>query len=153
MVLLRKSQVETFGLLIIVILIIFLALFFIRISSFSSNIDNNVKDSIIANNIVTSITKVTICEKQQLPSIIKNCNNNVNSCSQDSCKLLDEKLSFMMDAAGYDENRYKLTVSTTQKELLSIGNCNLNDANIISSTPYTIYLDGQSAILKAYLCS
>ncbi len=152
MAILRKAQVETFGLLIIVILIVFIAIFIIRLSSLSADNSNNIKDSIIANNVITSITKVTICQKQQFPSILKACYNHALSCNTDSCQLLSKELSSMLESSGFSKNEYKLTAATKEKELLSIGDCNIKSGNIVASSPYTIYIEGNSAVLKMYIC-
>lgn len=153
MAILKKAQVETFGLLIIVILIVFIAIFAIRLSLLSPGEDVTVKDSIIANNLVVSITKVTICQRQQFPSILRSCNNEGKSCNQDSCQLLEKELSYMLEVSGFSEEEYKLTASTNEKTLIDLGNCNIQESDAIASSPYTIYLDGNSAILKFYICN
>ena len=151
MAILKKAQIETFGLLIIVILLVFIAIFIIRLSLYPSQDNLATRDSTIANNLVTSLSKVTICEKQQLSTIIKNCYNNKNSCQQDSCQLLNKELPIMINNLGFSQQEYKLIISTKEKDILSLGSCNLN-ANVIASSPYTIYLDGNSAIMKVFIC-
>ena len=152
MAILKKAQAETIGLLVIVTLIVFIALFVIRLAYLTQQDNSSIKDSITVNNMVTALTKVTICEKQQLASVLKNCYNHQDSCQQDSCQLLDEKLSLMMQLSGFSQKEYKLIAATGQENLLEIGSCDITKANAITSSPYNIYLDRNSATLKIYIC-
>ncbi len=145
MVLLRKSQVEMFGLVIIVILIVIIALFAIKFALRPKVEEKPVKLGLIANNLLNAIVKANICNDKSFDDALIACGNKVPLCDNEACSLVKKELEMVMSKFGYN---YKFIASIDKKEYFVNGEC----SDGIASTSY-VSRDGSSLYsYKIYLC-
>ncbi len=102
----RRGQVETMGLVIIVILVIMIGLFFLVFSLNGG--DNSTEDIFLstkANNLVNSLSSLSMGNSDFSSEIIDCCGGNMISCEDITqsailaMNYIDEKVSFTVECA------------------------------------------------------
>ena len=131
----RKGQVETMGLMIIVVLILFVGIFALKFLLVSpvNNMDEPVL-SIKANNLMNALSKINICDKP--------FNDAVVGCCDGDCSCLFEEVDNIINNTL--ENNYKIEFCDSR----SSGSCEVG----ISSTKYSFKQSGIEYGSKVYLC-
>jgi hypothetical protein len=127
----RKGQVETMGLVIIVILIIMIGLFFL-IFSLGDDVDGteDVFLSMKANNLVNSLSSMNIGNSDFGSKVIDCCGGNIISCTdvmgfaEIAMGYIDEKVTFEVECAyggGPGSTGDCLSGITSERIVLSSG--------------------------------
>jgi hypothetical protein len=100
----KKAQMETFGLMIIVVILIVAALISLRFIILSNGTSQNQELlSIKANNLANSIKNADLCN-QNFENAIINCCNKESFCDQDACKLVSKEIELIL--TYQDEKTY-----------------------------------------------
>ena len=105
---LRKGQIESFGLVIIVIIFVLLFVFFIYIKTRASS--DNISDRLLdikTNNLRNSILKTTLCKDVSIKDEILNCNNGNSACGD--CDELKNKIKTIIDKSLESKIKYEFT--------------------------------------------
>ena len=88
----RRGQIEMIGLMVIVLILIIVALFFLRFSLRSDSFEDDTLLSLKANNLVNAIKKVTDCGKPFEEAIIACCQEE-NFCGNPSCEHVTDTIN------------------------------------------------------------
>lgn len=126
----KKSQAETIGLMVIVILFLLIgliALRFMLISNPKNDLDNIL--SAKANNMANSIKNANLCNGN-FQKAIEACCNKENYCDLEACRLIADKINDFTNES--DEKLYIEALDSNENKCFSVGNC----MNGISSNPY-----------------
>ena len=109
MALLKKAQVETFGLVIIVILLSFILIFALKFITKpkQSNLEENYLQ-LQANNLRSVILKTNLCPETMIKEEIINCQFNDPSCS--SCEFLEAKIKEIIEISIQSNVNYEFIV-------------------------------------------
>lgn len=118
MVLLRKAQVETFGLVIIVILLSFILIFALRFITKPKQ--TGLEEDYLqlqANNLRSVILKTNLCPETTIKEEIVNCQFNSPDCSE-SCDLLWNAVEEIIEKSVQAKVKYEFTVDVIDAEPL-----------------------------------
>ena len=119
-----KGQTETMGLMIIVVLLLFLGIIFLSFALRERpNLTPEVRESLQTTYLLTSLLQTTLDNKP-----IK---EHFPDCSND-CSNLKNKLIIILDSAVQPGQNYNFTLSTEDKQLLSIGKCSKGAISVTS---------------------
>ena len=145
----KKSQIEMFGLVILVILIALSLVIAIRFM-FGNNeneIPIAVELSSQAGNLQLSLLKTEVCNGNSLEKVIQACCSNEDSCDQNACDLAESMIKESIKSIMPDQ-AYKVT-AFSETECFSINNgCTENVKNQITIGPSRI----GNARFEIFLC-
>ena len=140
----KLGQVEAVGLVVIVILITLIGLFVAKFSltSNDSNFDVDIRDNVLANNILNSVLQLTKGNESMLDSITK-CKEREN------CEELGDEIKEIMGKIGYNEDKFILSAESGKDKLFEMGKC---DGDMFAASPYKIRRNMITYTIKFVLC-
>lgn len=140
----KLGQIEAIGLVVIVILITVIGLFVAKFSlnSDSSDVDVDIRDNILANNILNAVLQLTKGNESMMDSITK-CKERGN------CEELSNEIKDIMERIGYKEDKFILTVESGKDKLFEIGKC---EGDMFAASPYKIRRNMVTYTIKFMLC-
>jgi hypothetical protein len=115
-----KAQIETMGLLIIVVIIVLVFLFVLAFMRSSDVEDNNDFYSLKANNLMNAIKKVSVCN-ENMEDAIKACCDGYDFCGEDACDFVEENINIII-GSSIEENYY-FEAKKDENVCISLGNC------------------------------
>ena len=123
----KKSQIEMFGLLILVMLIaisLVIAVRFMLGSSSQSEIPVEPRLTSQAINLELALTRTSVCENTDFTNVLIACCNDQDSCGKNACDLAKEILDSSLPQLIPNQN-YNVSFSIQNKECLtsSKGSC------------------------------
>ena len=133
----KRGQAEIIGLVVVVLLLVFALIFFVKIKgSDDENESRLIRSNLRANSALNALMKVHIendDEKRQMKDLIsEGCTDN------DSCERVKEKLEYYLNdpkVGIFNEEKYHLIVSEGGKYLISVGKyC----ASGINASPFIV---------------
>ena len=136
-----KGQTEIVGLVVIVMLLLFTGLLYLKFSATDSDNLDEIRTNVKAANLLSSITKLTIKGKSFGDHLI--------DCKLSGrCSDLREEIPKIIAASGLQKNQaYMFTVSSGDANLIEIGNCS---TGIASNMP--IAREGVSFEITLKIC-
>ncbi len=128
-----KGQIETLGLLVIVILLVFIGIFALKFMSFD---DRKVVDesfySVKANNLLNAIQKATVCDINMEKAIIACFEENSFCGRADVCTFVEEEINKIIDESLEEKVSFIAEDSQYGNIGVEIVNCN-NGISSVSS--------------------
>ena len=113
-----KGQTETIGLMIIVVLLLFLGIIFLSFAlREKQDFTPEVRTSLQTTSLLTALLQTTV-DNQQLKENFQNC-----YVKEENCLTLANETSKILDLAVQPGQNYNFTLSTEDKQLISIGKC------------------------------
>ena len=120
-----KGQTETMGLMIIVVLLLFLGIIFLSFALRERpDLTPEVRESLQTTYLLTALLQTTLDDKP--------VKEHFTTCYNDDCSNLKTKLSIILDSAVQPGQNYNFTLSTEDKQLLSIGKCSKGAISVTS---------------------
>lgn len=89
---------EMMGMVIIVVLIIVIIGIYISFASNPNQPKNDDVTNVQNEKLIRSMLQVTVCNNANLEDIIESCSKEMNSCGMDSCELLEQSASQMLES-------------------------------------------------------
>ena len=149
----RKGQIEIVGLVIIVIILIFSALIFLRLyfASSPSGSDDNLLLVQKANNMVNAIKGVEVCNSNMAQAIISCCNSEV-FCGREACDFVLDQTAKIVNLTMSGEIINIEVKDRDGKSCFSYakGRCN---GGYVASSPSLIKESGGEAEIYLSLCT
>jgi flagellin-like protein len=145
----RKGQIEIIGLLIVVVLIVIGALFYVKFALLTPDDDFQKlhSDSIDSNNLINAILNVKVCENTiKIKDGIVACANNEVICDQDACGLVEEGINTIFETIG--DKKRSFVVLEGEKVFLELGECEYG----VASGKYPIRGDYSSYDVQLRVC-
>lgn len=118
------------GLVIIVILIIFAALLFVRFGLTKPPNEQSSIQTAQSYNLINAITNIQICDNQSIRQAIHKCNTNEPLCNQEACSYTTQRINQIIQASTSKSMAFY--AYNEQTELLNTGDCTYGTA----SPPY-----------------
>ena len=135
----KRGQAEIIGLVVVVLLLVFALIFFIKVkTSGDENESQLIRSNLRANSALNALMKVHIendDEKRQMKDLIEECILNSDECNNAKIKLEDH-----LDSVFSDEKEYHLVVSEGGTDLFSIGK---GCKSSISASPFIVRNGGK----------
>ena len=135
----KRGQAEIIGLVVVVLLLVFALIFFIKVkTSGDENESQLIRSNLRANSALNALMKVHIendDEKRQMKDLIEECILNSDECNNAKIKLEDH-----LDSVFSDEKEYHLVVSEGGTDLFSIGK---GRKSSISASPFIVRNGGK----------
>lgn len=120
-----KGQTETIGLMIIVVLLLFLGIIFLNFALRERpDLTPEVRESLQTTYLLTSLLQTTL-DNQPVKEHFQDCYGN-------NCSNLKDNLVIILDSAVQPGQNYNFTLSTEDKQLLSIGKCSKGAISLTS---------------------
>jgi len=117
----KKAQIEIIGLVIIVVLLVFIAIFALSFMIKPMQHDNSLL-KIKANALRASILKTDICNQVSVKDEIENCIDGYNECG--SCDKLKQDINDMITNSLEANEKYSFVVSNDYGgSFININNC------------------------------
>ena len=145
----RRGQAEIIGLVVIVLLLVFALIFFVK---FKSSDDENegklIRSNLRANSALNALMKVHIendAKKRQMKDLIEECVSMFVGCD-DAVNNLTYYLNDN-DNGIFNNEKYRLIVSEGDKDLISLGK---TCRNSISASPFILRNGGK---IELKLCT
>lgn len=140
----KLGQVEAIGLVVIVILITVIGLFVAKFSLDSSNsdMDLDIRDNILANNILNAVLQLTKDNGSMMDEIM-NCEERKN------CEELGNEIKDIMGWIGYKENTFILNAESGKSRLFEIGRC---EGGFFAASPYKIRKNMITYTIRFMIC-
>lgn len=140
----KKAQMEMFGLVIIVVLIVVIALFALRFMFIGRGTSGN-KDQVLsikANNLINALLKVSVNGNDIKQDIGSCCVSNIN------CASIENKIEEIIENSI--EENYEFTALSNDQECFVInkGQCEFG----VSSSSYIDNIDGIKHEFSILLC-
>ena len=139
----KKGQIETIGLLVIVVLLLVIGVVFLK---FNVNDKHNLKADLRTNtqttNLLRAVMKASLSDKSVSDAVV-DCSFNSAQCAS-----ISDEIKKMLDVSVGKGKNYEFTASADNKQLISIGNC--TDVGIVAS--YQISKDGAFVEAKLKTC-
>ena len=138
----KKGQAEIIGFAIIVLLLIFAFIFFVRIKLGEEDTDTRlIRTNLRANSALNALMKVNVDDKRQMKDLVEDCLEDRGECS-------DAKGNFTYHLSSIFEDDFNLSIDGGRKEILSptIGkDCRRG----ISASPFVI----KATTIKFKICT
>ena len=115
----KKGQIEIMGLVIIVILLVFIAIFALSFIIKPEQENENVL-KLKANALRSSLLKTNLCRDITVKDEIENCVDGYNECIE--CSDLRQDIEKMIKSS-LDNEKYNFFVSNDKGSFINIGNC------------------------------
>lgn len=116
----KKAQAEIMGLVIIVILIVFIAIFALTFLIKPKEVNEDVL-KLKANALRSSLLKTSLCKDVTIKDELENCIDNYNECID--CNILKGEISKIINYSLEKED-YSFTVSVNDgNNFINIENC------------------------------
>ena len=132
----KKSQIETIGLVVIVVLIAFILIFVLQISNKPSN--TNLNDRYLqlnADNLRSTLLKTNLCNNVNVRDEILTCNqNSFTTCNNINCNELNNIIKKIIEDSLNVTRNYKFEVGNI---LLEKGSCKNVYAASSEPIPYS----------------
>lgn len=131
----NKAQMESMGLVIIVVILVVVALIALRFVLVSNNpisMDSFLSNK--ANNIANSIKNADLCGSRFENAIVACCNKE-SFCEKEACKLISEEIREIIKNS--DELSYAEALNGAGNKCFAVGSC----VNGISSSDYLLESD------------
>ncbi len=126
-----RGQVETMGLLVIVVLIVFIAIFSLKFMTFA---DDKMLDSsfynVKANNLLNAIQKASVCGENMEKAIIA-CFDQDTFCGVEACAFVEETVGEIIEKT-VEEDASFIVVDQNGRVGIQILGCS-NGINSVSS--------------------
>lgn len=120
----NKGQIEIMGLLIVVILIVMGAMFYVKFVVLAKKpVDQTSKQNIQATNLINAIMNIRVCDNTvTIKESFTLCGNNEPVCNeQNSCKYIQDQLVPIIDSTL--DFKYSFYVKKIDEEIIKIENC------------------------------
>jgi|SRR3989344_8163753 len=132
-----KGQMESMGLVLIVVLIVFLSLFALVFLN-KTEVKPSSALSVKADNLMNAVTKVNIQGKSFQEGVVECCDGNCDAFSAEVKKILDSSL----------EENYLFSINKGNRICKELGNCREG----IASSEYRLKEYGEQYEIRALLC-
>ncbi len=142
----KKGQIEIMGLLIVVILIIMAAMFYVKFVVLAKKpVDQTSRQNIQATNLINAIMNLRVCDNTvTIKDSLILCGNKEPVCNeQDSCKYIEDQLVPIIDLTL--DYKHSFYVKKGDEEIIKIDNCNNTG---IASPAYTF--SDKGTIIESY---
>ena len=116
----KKGQIEIMGLVIIVILLVFIAIFALSFIIKPEQENENVL-KLKANALRSSLLKTNLCGDITVKDEIENCVDGYHECV-DECTVLKQEIEKMIKSS-LDNEKYNFFVSNDEGSFINIDNC------------------------------
>jgi len=130
----RKAQSEMIGLLVIVILIIFIGLVFLRLSLNKQSSLPELRTNIQANNMLSSILKYSVSDGSIRDLVVRCVVNN-------ECDMVQKEVKTILDSVIDQRTKYEFLVVSEDKEALKIGGCDKGIAGNNQISEQGVFID------------
>lgn len=133
----KRGQSEIIGLVIVVLILVFALLFFVKIrDSDDDNESRLIRSNLRANSALNALMKENINFKEQMKDQIQKCVYSGDGGSDD-CKITSDKLNkTIKDKIGFDVQEYWMVVRTRdEKKLIYSG---IECRGGISASPFIL---------------
>lgn len=148
----RNGQVEMIGMVIVVVLLVLGALFFLKFGILRGENEINSKPAVDASygsNFLNAISNIKYCEKYSLSEVLDSCYNDKIMCDKEACSYLNEEIKAISEFTGLKKNKkYSIWVERT--------NWNKSFSNECSSGVKTdirlVNVDNEVYTLNLQLC-
>ena len=142
----KRGQAEIIGLVIVVLLLVFALIFFIKVkTSGDENESQLIRSNLRANSALNALMKVHIendDEKRQMKDLIEECILNSyqrdNQLSKKCVEVRDELTKYLNSI--FDDEEYHLVVSDGDNDLFSLGK---SCKSSISASPFIVRNGGK----------
>ena len=133
----KRGQAEVVGLLIIVVLLVFIGMIFLRFYLLNppSTALSTARTSLETNNFLIAIMQTTLGQKQ-LTEHASTCYNK-----QSTCPTLQKDLLDIFSLVLKPGQKYAFMLKTAEKPFLELGNCETGIASTYSFVEDTIFYD------------
>ena len=123
----KKGQVETMGLMIIVVLILVLGVIFLSFALREKpDLSKEVQESVQTNSLLTALLQTTL-DGKPLKEKFPECYNNRQLCDN-----LASRIGFMLNLTVQPGKNYEFKLSADDEDLISLGKCRYG---AVSATP------------------
>ncbi|HLD12402.1 MAG TPA: hypothetical protein VJB87_02290 [Candidatus Nanoarchaeia archaeon] len=132
-----KGQTEIIGLVIIILLLIFGGIIYLKLSDTDNNQNEELRTNTRNNNILTAISQLTI-QGEPFKEQLTHCKE------EEQCQALHQELPKIMNIVIPKNKAYQLTIISEEQQLIKLGNCTYGIASsnsiINHGTAYTLNL-------------
>ena len=115
----KKGQTEIVGLVVIVILIVFIAIFSLSFMLKPKQQDDDIL-KLKANNLRASLLKTNLCGGVTIKDEIENCIGGYPECGD--CSGLNSKIDIIIKNS-LESEKYSFVVLNDEEDFIRIGNC------------------------------
>ena len=137
----KKGQTEIIGLVVIVMLIVIGALFYVKFVVLGGKNDQMNKENTISStqayNLMNAIMNVNVCGNVSVREGFVKCKNNENLCDRNACDYLDSEIDNIVKSVIY--KNYSLNVNSSGWNY-GLGSCKYG----VSSYPYIYNVKGDT---------
>ena len=128
-----KGQIETLGLLVIVILLVFIGIFALKFMAFDNKkvVDESFY-SVKANNLLNAIQKASICDENMEKAIVACFEENSFCGRTDVCSFVEEEINKIIDESLEEDISFTAKDSQYGNIGIEIVNCNAGISSVSS---------------------
>jgi hypothetical protein len=120
----KKGQMEILGFMVIVLLLFFGLLLYVRFSDKSgSDFITEAENVLEVSNLLSSIRMYTVCDDTQLGDVIKMCIDGGFVCGETACDIIKREVPQIVSLYGWDNGTYMFHIGD---ELYSPNTCKGN---------------------------
>ena len=132
----KRGQSEIIGLVIVVLILIFALIFFVKVrSSDDDNESKLIRFNLRANSALNALMKVHVDNKNQMKDLVQECVDSGDAGS-DECKYANSMLKKFVNDEGFSDDEYRLVVGIVGgPDLLSLG---ADCRSSISASPFIL---------------
>ena len=142
----KKGQAELVGLVVIVMILIFALLFYIRFSGGDNDDSIQVRTNTRVNNMLNALLLVNVDDRQMKDALIEDCGLDYDASK---CSLWRDRVEFYMGEMNESREDYSLEFEGFSADLVNFNNCESG----ISANPARFRKSGFSYAVKLKLCS
>lgn len=140
----KKAQTEMLGLVIIVILIVIGALFYVRFAIFGKSGELQQKENSImitqAYNMMNALSNIKVCNNVSIAEGFYICNHGGELCGEDACNYLDTQIDSIVKSTLYRDYSLNVSGSGLDYRLPKADSCKYG----VSSYPYVFDVKGET---------
>jgi len=147
----KRAQMEIFGFLVIIILLVVVGVIYLNFAMTpSEDVLSEARTNIEVSNFLSSTMAYTPCSGNSLEDAVKNCENNGQTCGQDACALLENELLLVLNEYnsvvwGGKYDGYSLNIELSEPILITEGDC----SDTILADSYKI--STSSGLIQVYM--
>lgn len=99
----QTGQAEIIGFLVIIILLVFIGIFYLRFASKEkADFGTEIRQDIEVSKMARTLSYFTLCEGVQMKDAIEGCIMDGFACNKDACALVEEKIDEIMGVYGWE---------------------------------------------------
>ena len=143
-----KGQTDTFGLLLIVVMLAFIGVIFLGLMLLSPGEDDSQFLSSKANNMVNAVVKASACQRTLEDAMISCCRGDL-FCSVDACEYVEGAIRGIKEDSGEDMEFNLLNRDEGDECVPSVGSCDFG----VSSSGFLLRDESGVYDVRVKLCT